>query len=151
MQGHFEKDIAIQKPPEQVYNLINHPQQIVGLQPLIASVEIKNETTNHQGQQIYDFVSFENVKFMGFIPVQNRIETHMILANPPYEFQQTGKTGAGITLTQTVLLEALDDYTKVTNCIDYDAPWYIFPYVQFEINNAHTKWLEILKSRAESN
>ena len=151
MQGRFKSDIVIQGSVEHIYSFINHPQQIVGLQPLITAVEIEKESINNRGQQTYDFVSLEDMKFLGILPLQNRIETHMILSNPPYELQQTGTTSTGISLTQTVHLQEEDDYTKVTNCIDYDAPWFLFLYVRYEITNAHTKWLEILKNRAENN
>lgn len=150
MRGHFEKDVAIYKPVENIYSLISHPQQIVGLQPLITAVEIKKEAVNSQGQKTYDFVSIEDIKILGFIPMQNRIETHMILENPPYRLQQTGKTRAGITLYQTLSLEEHTNHVSVTNAIDYDAPWFIFPYVRYELTNAHTAWLDILKNRAEN-
>jgi hypothetical protein len=150
MPGHFEGAIFINSPIDSVYGLLNHPQRIVGLQPLIASVEILDEGINAAGCQTYHFVSFEDIRLLGIFPLQNRIQTEMILENPPYKLTQVGRTAAGIVVYQTIVLEENAGQTQVTNQIDYDVHWLLLPYVRREITRAHTAWLHILKARAEN-
>lgn len=149
MHGNFKKDIVIQSSVDAIYHLVSHPQQMVGLQPLIKDVEILEESETEDGIQTYTFIAFEHIRVLGILPMVNRINTQMQLENPPFTLYQVGRT-RGITLYQTINLIEKPNGTQVTNAIKFEVHPLLFLYVRYEINRAHTAWLDILKQRAES-
>jgi ligand-binding SRPBCC domain-containing protein len=83
----FDLLISVNAPKEDVYNHIANPHNLMGLQPLLTSIELLPETKNENGEIVRASYSVETFRFLGIPIYNNRIKAVATLTRPPDELE----------------------------------------------------------------
>jgi hypothetical protein len=146
---YIELQTHIQAQPQHIYARLAHPTYLPTLHPYIRSVAVQQEGHLANGSRYFEFWADEYFRLLNLFPMTNRIQSRMILVQPPYEWSQIGQTRLNIVLDQTIRLTAQPHATLVTNHLSYTAPGWATGYVARQIRWAHGRFMDNLKAQAE--
>lgn len=83
----FELNIFIDRPQREVYDHISEPINIIGLQPLLTTIDILKEQKDAEGVVLRPFYTVETYRWLGLPVMRNRVYTVMHLTKPHSELE----------------------------------------------------------------
>ena len=83
----FEQNIFIDRPRIEVYNHVAEPINMIGLQPLLTTIDILKEQKNADGVVLRPFYTVETHRWLGLPVRRNRIYTVIHLTKPHSELE----------------------------------------------------------------
>lgn len=83
----FELNIFIDRPPYEVYDHIAEPINMIGLQPLLTTIDILKEQKDADGIILRPFYTVETLRWLGLPVMRNRIYIVIHLTRPPSELE----------------------------------------------------------------
>lgn len=83
----FELNIFIDRPPREVYDHISEPINMIGLQPLLTTIDILREQKDIAGVTLRPFYMLMTYRWLGFPIFKNRVYTVMHLTKPQSEME----------------------------------------------------------------
>jgi len=83
----FELNIFIDRPPREVYDHIAEPINMIGLQPLLTTIDILKEQKTAEGVVLRPFYMLMTYRWFGLPVMRNRVYTVMHLTRPHSELE----------------------------------------------------------------
>lgn len=83
----FELNIFIDRPRREVYDHIAQPINMIGLQPLLTTIDILKEQKTAEGVVLRPFYMLMTYRWFGFPLLRNRVYTVMHLTRPHSELE----------------------------------------------------------------
>jgi hypothetical protein len=83
----FEQNIFIDRPRIEVYNHVAEPINMIGLQPLLTTIDILKEQKSAEGIVLRPFYTVETHRWLGLPVRRNRIYTVIHLTKPHSELE----------------------------------------------------------------
>ena len=83
----FEQNIFIDRPRIEVYNHVAEPINMIGLQPLLTTIDILKEQKSSEGTVLRPFYTVETLRWLGLPVRRNRIYTVIHLTKPHSELE----------------------------------------------------------------
>ena len=83
----FQLNIFIDRPLQEVYNHIAEPINMIGLQPLLTSIDILKEQKDADGIILRPYYTVETLRWLGLPVMRNRIYIVIHLTRPPSELE----------------------------------------------------------------
>jgi hypothetical protein len=150
MQALVKKEIRIERSAETIYHYLSQPQNFVGLQPLVVEVGNILEGCDETGHVYFDYYAVERLRFLGFIPYPNKINSRMTLLVPNRQIKQEVKAALDVRVYQEITLNPEGQATHISNVVRYEAPALVRSYVHQQIEAAHGYLVQELKRRMEN-
>lgn len=124
----FEQHIFIDRRKDEIYDHISEPLNIIGLQPLLTTLDVMKEQTDENGITLRPFYTVEVFRWAGIPLMRNRIYSVIHLTQPrdELEFHVFSKPNIKIVfkyvfvqyndlrthITQTILFEQVSKILK---------------------------------------
>ena len=83
----FEQHIFIDRRKDEIYDHISEPLNMIGLQPLLTTLDVKNEQTDENGITLRPFYTVEVFRWAGIPLMRNRIYSVIHLTKPRDELE----------------------------------------------------------------
>jgi hypothetical protein len=83
----FELNIFIDRPKVEVYNHIAEPINMIGLQPLLTTIDILKEQKDAHGVILRPFYTVETFRWLGLPLMRNRVYSVIHLTRPHSELE----------------------------------------------------------------
>lgn len=83
----FELNTFIDRPPEEVYEHLAQPINMIGLQPRLTTIDILKEQKGANGVILRPFHSIQTFRWFGLPILKPRVYTVIHLTNPPAELE----------------------------------------------------------------
>jgi len=147
----FEHHIFINRPKDIVFDHIANPLNMLGLQPLLTTMDILEETRDSNGVKLRPFYTVEVFRWAGIPLMKNRIHSVIHLTEPDDEpeFHASSKPGIEIVF-QYRFQQDNDGHTHVTQTICIErAPKLLEGFVFDQAIKAQRALLSNLKVRLE--
>lgn len=80
----FELNVFIDCPRSEIYEHISNPINMIGLQPLLATIDIMKEQRGENGITLRPFYTVETIRWVG-LPIYRRRIYSVIHLTKPYE------------------------------------------------------------------
>ena len=110
---HFDLLILVNSPQQDVYNHLADPHNLLGLQPLLTSVEVLEESRNENNAIVRPFYSIETFRFLGIPIYNNRIKVISTLTKPPEKMEYFVESQPGIHIRFTYQLKQENGSTQI--------------------------------------
>lgn len=115
---HFDLLILVNSPQQDVYNHLADPHNLLGLQPLLTSVEILEESRNEYNAIVRPFYSIETFRFLGIPIYNNHIKVTSTLTDPPRKMEYYVESQPGIQIHFTYQLKQENGSTQINLHVD---------------------------------
>lgn len=83
----FEQHIFIDRRKDEIYDHISEPLNIIGLQPLLTTLDVMKEQTDENGITLRPFYTVEVFRWAGIPLMRNRIYSVIHLTQPRDELE----------------------------------------------------------------
>lgn len=83
----FELNIFIDRPQGEVYDHLAEPLNMIGLQPLMTTIDILKEQKNTDGVLLRPFYTLETYRWTGLPILRSRVYSVIYLAKPREELE----------------------------------------------------------------
>ena len=117
----FEQHIFIDRHKDEVYDHISEPLNMIGLQPLLTTLDVMKEQTDENGITLRPFYTVEVFRWAGIPLMRNRIYSVIHLTKPrdELEFHVFSKPNIKIVF-KYVFVQYNDLRTHITQTILFD-------------------------------
>jgi hypothetical protein len=143
----FTIDIA--RPVSVVYDHLAHPQNFLGLQPLLIDMS-PIRAAIEDGLPVRSYETVEAFRLGGRVVYRNRIRVKMTLTRPPEQINTLVHSPGGVTLNVQYLFTPENDGTRLTEIMEVRMPFLLASFVVSQATQAQTAVLERLKARLEA-
>ncbi len=83
----FELNIFIDRPRDEVYEHVAQPINMIGLQPLLTTIDILKQQQDADGVILRPFHTVETIRWLGLPVMRNRVYSVIHLTKPPSELE----------------------------------------------------------------
>jgi len=83
----FELNIFIDRPQQEVYEQVAQPINMIGLQPLLTTIDVLKEQKDSNRVILRPFYTVETVRWLGLPVFRNRVYSVIHLTKPPDELE----------------------------------------------------------------
>jgi hypothetical protein len=149
----FELNIFINRPRREVYDHIAEPINLIGLQPMLTTIDILKEQKDGNGITLRPLYMLMTYRWMGLPVLRNRVYMVMHLTKPhkELEFHVFSKPGIQIVF-QYLLQETEEGQTHLIQKVRFDRVSKLFESIVFkQASQTQRALLANLKVRLESN
>jgi hypothetical protein len=149
----FELNIFINRPRREVYDHIAQPINLIGLQPMLTTIDILKEQKDGNGITLRPLYMLMTYRWMGLPVLRNRVYMVMHLTQPhkELEFHVFSKPGIQIVF-QYLLQETEEGQTHLIQKVRFDRVSKLFESIVFkQASQTQRALLANLKVRLESN
>jgi hypothetical protein len=149
----FELNIFINRPRREVYDHIAQPINLIGLQPMLTTIDILKEQKDGNGITLRPLYMLMTYRWMGLPVLRNRVYMVMHLTKPhkELEFHVFSKPGIQIVF-QYLLQETEEGQTHLIQKVRFDRVSKLFESIVFkQASQTQRALLANLKVRLESN
>jgi hypothetical protein len=105
----FQLNIFIDRPLQEVYNHISEPINMIGLWPLLTTIDILKEQKGTDGIVLRPFYTLETSRWLGLPVMRNRIYVVIHLTRPHSELEFHVFSKPGVQLTFHYSLQATEE------------------------------------------
>jgi len=148
---HFEQEIFIRCARRQVYEHLAEPGNLIGLQPLLTSLEALPERRGENGIILRPFHTVETFRWLGIPILNNRIYSVAHLTNPYKILKHVVQSKPSIEIEFNYLFEDRDGDTQLTQKVDIQRVSLLLEnFVYSEALKAQRALLANLKTRLEA-
>jgi hypothetical protein len=105
----FELNIFINCPRREIYEHVAEPINMIGLQPLLTTIDILKEQKDGNGIILRPFHMLVTYRWLGLRVFRNRVYTVMHLTKPPNELEFHVFSKPGIELVFHYLFQETDE------------------------------------------
>ena len=83
----FELNIFIDRPPEEVYEHVAQPINMIGLQPLLTTIDVLKEQKDAEGAILRPFHTVQTFRLLGLPILRKKIYSTIHITQPPNELE----------------------------------------------------------------
>lgn len=149
MKRTLEFTVFIQRPVADVYDHLAHPQNFLGLQPLLIEMSPVQESRVHD-RVVRAYETVEAFRLFGRIVYRNRIRVQTTLTDPPVRLDTQVHSPGGVTLDVEYHLAAQGAGTHLTEIMHLAMSRVVAGFVVSQATQAQRAVLARLKARLES-
>lgn len=149
----FELNVFIDCLRKEVYEHISNPINMIGLQPLLTTIDVMKEQRDENGITLRPFYTVETFRWAGLPIYRNRIYSVIHLTRPPeeLEFHVYSKPKIHIVF-KYALTQDKDKRTRIKQTVNFlQVSKIIENFVVNQANQAQRALLSNLKVRLEKN
>lgn len=147
--GMLQHRYFINAPAAHIYEHLAHPQNYVGLSPLIVAVSDVAQSTDAEGHTIVRYQSIERFNFFGFIRYDNKLSVTMTLAQFNRQIISDVDSPFWVKVRFTFDLQPGDGGAWIEETISAHAPLIVKGFVLREAKRVQLERARILKERME--
>ena len=144
------KSVFIAVPPEIVFAELSHPNNMLGLQPLVVEVSPVSREQDSNGNIVLSYQSVELFRFASLISYRNPIQVRSTLYPDQGKIVSNVKSRPNLDLEFMYDMVAVEGGTQLDLTVTYTAPSLIREFVLSQINMAQDGVLVSLKARLEA-
>jgi len=105
----FELNIFIDRPQQEVYEQVAQPINMIGLQPLLTTIDVLKEQKDSNRVILRPFYTVETVRWLGLPVFRNRVYSVIHLTKPPDELEFYVFIKPGINLVYQYLFQESEE------------------------------------------
>jgi hypothetical protein len=139
----------IARPVAVVYEHLAHPQNLIGLQPLLLEMSPIRDTREN-GVPVRSYETVEAFRVGRHVVYRNRSRVKMTLTRLPEQIDSLVHSPGGVTLTVRYLFAPENDGTRLTEIMEVRTPRLLASFVVSQATQAQNIVMERLKMRLEA-